>query len=155
MFFYIIIFFLFYLFALLQNSFFVHFNLFGAFPNLVFIFFFLLLFFDKKKSYFNVIIFSLFAGFFLDISSYSYFGESIILLLIIGVLSKKIQSQLQEKENDKFPFVYFLSLFIFSYIVYDLVLNFNLSWVFLPKIIYNVLVAGLVFYVYKKLQIKK
>ena len=39
---------LFYIFALLQSSFFVHFSLLGAVPNLVFAFFALLVFFEKK-----------------------------------------------------------------------------------------------------------
>ena len=162
----LIIIILFYLFALLQNSFLWPFNLFGATPNLGFIFFFLLVFFEKEGKNSNVIFFAVIAGFFTDIFSYSYIGASIILLVVIGILLKKIQLTLKNRE-DGHPFVYFLPLFFISLLVYDLFLGlylnfldpsrvaiaFGLETVF--AIIYNLLVASASFFIYKWLNGKK
>jgi len=153
---------LFYLFAVMQNSFFTHFNLFGAVPNLVITLFFLVVFFLPKNSSAEIILYSVFAGLFLDIFSYAYFGVSIILLLIIGLFAQKMKTMLQEKSNDTFPLVYFLPLFIISLLFYDFALslcrdkfsfmqaisifNFAISW----EIVYNLLTAWLAFYIYKK-----
>jgi rod shape-determining protein MreD len=167
LFLYIATIFLFYLFAVLQNSFFVHFSLFGAVLNIVFIFFFLLVFFQKKASYYKIIFYSIFAGLFLDFFSYTYFGVSIILLLFVGLIGKKIQTSLQEKNNDKFPTAYFVLLFLFSFTVYDFLLriflsSFNFLAVlqsvnigFILEVVYNFFVAFVVFYIYKKFFVKK
>ncbi len=158
----IFIFFLFWFFAILQNSFFVHFSLFGAAPNLVFVLFFLILFFEKRNSYFQIIFCAILAGLFLDFFSYTYLGTSIVLLLIIGFLAKSVQSSLQEKRNDKFPFIYFLSLFFVSIIIYKSLLavminKFNLTqFILIPNlaigadVVYNLLIASIAFYLYKK-----
>lgn len=148
---YLITIILFYLFAVLQNSFFAHFNLFGAAPNLVFALFFVLIFFINKNDYYQIAFIAIAAGLFLDVFSYMRFGVSIISLLIIGFLFKKIQSLLQEKKGNDFPFVYFLPLFFVSLMVYDLILrhiDFNIS--FLAEIIYNLIFVSIIFYVYKK-----
>ena len=143
---------LFYLFAVLQNSFFVHFNLFGAVPNLVFIFFFLITFFDKSKKYYRAIFYAVVAGLFLDLFSYSYFGVSVIILLLVGFFLKKVQSSLQEKKDNKFPFIYFLPLFIFSFAGYDLLFNLfvgNFSKIIIAEIVYNLFAACIAFYIYR------
>jgi len=139
---------LFYFFALLQNSFLAHFNLFGAVPNLVFILFFLLVFFAKRGEIYQVIFFAIIDGIFLDIFSYSYIGPSLALLLIIAFLIKKSQSLLQNRE-DKYPFVYFLPLFLVCFLIYNIVLiNFSVEIIF--SIIYNVLAAAIFFYIYRR-----
>ena len=157
----IITIFLFYLFALLQSSFFVHFNFFGSVLNLVFIFLFLIVFFSPKKIDYTIIIYAIIAGLFLDIFSYAYLGLSAVLLVIIAYLSKKIQASLKEKQ-DKYPFVYFLPLFLAWFLIYELLLMiyfrfadpshaliiFNFG--FLLGIIYNLLAASLGFYIFKK-----
>ena len=162
---YIAIIFLFYISAILQNSFFAHLNLFGAVPNFIFILFFIFVFFIRQSKnhsgYFAVVFYAILAGLFLDIFSYTYFGVSIISLLLIGVIIKKIQSSLQEKNNNNFPFIYFLLLFIVSFILYDLILNifinnFNVlgiisgfSQVFFAEIFYNICIASVIFFIYK------
>jgi rod shape-determining protein MreD len=149
-------------FALLQNSFFTHFNLFGATPNLVFILFFLLVFFEKKDSSFLIVFTAVLAGFLLDIYSSAYLGPSIVLLIIIGLLSKGIQSLLKNK-GDNHPFAYFLPLFIVFLLAYDLlidlclyflgqnkiIISFGVETIF--AIIYNIIIASAFFYIYKKL----
>ncbi len=159
--------FIFYILALLQNSFFAHFSLLGSIPNLVFIFFFLLVFFEKKDkngrmdNNYWIIFLAVTAGFFLDIFSYSYLGPSILLLMVLGVLLKKIQLLLKNRENN-YPFVYFLPLFIFFILVYDLliwlyfyfldpskiILSFGSKTVY--AVIYDLLIATVFFYTYKK-----
>ena len=159
---YLIIILLLYFFALLQNSFFAHFNLFGAVPNLVFVFFFLLVFFEKPDKNLRVIFYAIIAGLFLDVFSCAYLGASIILLIIIGFLIKKIQSLLKEKK-DKHPFVYFLSLFLISLAIYDLLmqaclyflslpyLNMSFGIYFFGRMVYSLLFAIAGFHVYKKI----
>jgi len=158
----LIIFFSFYIFALLQNSFLTYFNFFGAVPNLVFILFFLLAYFEKGDNY-QIIFLALIAGAFLDIFSYSYLGPSIVSLMIVGFLLKKSQALLKNRE-DNYPFFYFLPLFAIFLLVYNLFLslclhffdpsrlavNFGFGDVFM--IIYNMVLASAAFYIYKKCQ---
>lgn len=149
----LIVIFLFYIFALLQNSFFTHLNLFGATPNLVFILFFILVFFSTKNAAFldlEIIFYAIAAGLFLDVFSRSYFGISIFSFLLISFLIKKIRSALQEKKNDKFPIIYFLSLFLASLIIYNLIFTASFSISSIASLIYNLLFACLAFYIYKK-----
>lgn len=155
---------LFYLFALLQNSFFTHFSLFGAVPNLVFVFFFLLVFFIKHGSYsdqnYIIIFLSVTAGIFLDISSFSFLGLSVIMLAVIGFALKKIQSLLKNREDSR-PFIYFLPLFIICFLLYDLSFGFYLQIFYADKVVagfdakiifsvvYNSIIASALFYIYK------
>jgi hypothetical protein len=163
----LVTFFLFYLFALLQNSFLIHFDLFGAIPNLVFILFFLLVFFEKKdktgQSYDNYMVISIaiLAGTFSDIFSYIYLGVSIVILIIIGITLKNIQLSLMNTEEN-YPFIYFAPLFMGSFLTYNFVLDlyifaseptriitfFSLGTVI--SLIYNLFIASVLFLVYKK-----
>ena len=88
---FLLVIFFFYLFAVLQNSFFTHFNLFGAYPDLVFALFFTVIFFEKKENLNQVLLYSILAGFFLDVFSFARFGQNIIILLAIAFLLKKAQ----------------------------------------------------------------
>ena len=149
---YLLIIILFYLFAILQTSFFIYFTLFGSVPNLIFILFFILIFFSNKNSYYSAIFFAILAGLFLDIFSVSNLGISIIVLTAIGLIVKKILSLLKE-QNEDYPFVYFFVLFLSSLIIYNLLLqNFTirLNLTFLPEIIYNSIIAILGFWICKK-----
>lgn len=153
---------LFYFFALLQNSFFVYFNFLGSVPNFVFILYFTLIFFEKKDGYYATIFYAILAGLFLDIFSANSLGISIALLIIIGLLTKKIQSLLNEKKED-YPFGYFISLFLISFLVYDLLfkaciyfLNPNFialyfNFKFLAEILYSLIFAAISFFIFKKL----
>jgi cell shape-determining protein MreD len=144
---YLIVILLSYILALLQDSFFVHFNLFGAIPNLVFILFFLLVFFSRSSGRHNrpafgwdEIFYSLITGFFLDIYSSVYLGSSIILLITLGFLLKKTQLLLKATENSH-PFVHFLPLFLACFVIYEIVLmvSFDLRFVF--AMVYNLFFA--------------
>lgn len=143
---FLIIILLFYLFALLQNSFFTHFNPLGAVPNLVFILFFLLIFFERPKGYpgWEVIFYSVAAGFFLDIFSYTYIGPSIVLLIIIGFTTKSLQTLLKN-QKDSYPFIYFLPLFIIFLSAYSFLLGGTIF-----SAIYSIVIASILFYLYKK-----
>lgn len=152
---------LFYLFAVLQNNFFVHFGLFGSVPNLIFLLFFLTVFFEKKKSYYWIALWAFCAGIFLDLFSYTFFGVSPVLLLLIGLIAKKIQLSLKEKD-EKFPLSHFLPLFIASFMAYDLLLQaylrffdparllLNFGWNFLGSVIYSLFFGVIGFFIYKK-----
>ena len=141
---------LFYFLAILQTSFFMYFNLFGALPNLVFTLFFLLIFFNSKNQYLAAVFFGFFAGLFLDIFSIFPIGSSIILLTIVGLLVKKIQSLLKEKKED-YPFIYFIVLFAISLVIYELLLrNFAINLKLVLEIIYSSIFATMGFFIYKK-----
>jgi len=151
---------LFYFFALLQNSFFIYFSFFGAIPNFIFIFFFISIFFSKKDSYYKAIFFGFLAGFFLDIFSAAQIGVSIFLLLIIGLCIKKIKGLLKQNE-DNYPFLQFISLFLISFVAYSLVFDIilyllhqeyasiNLNFKFLAEVIYSLFFAVIGFFVCK------
>jgi rod shape-determining protein MreD len=162
--FWVVSIFLFYLFAVLQNSFLVHSNFFSIVPNLVFIFFFLLTYFSAydrnlKRSY-RVIIFAIVAGLFIDIFSSTHLGVSIIILIIVGLAAKKMQFSLLQKK-EKYSISQFLSLFLIWLIVYELLfaaylrfinpmripLTFN--WATLLELSYNLLWAAIGFYIFK------
>lgn len=159
---YLIIVILFYFFAVLQNSFFVHLNLLGTTPNFVFIFFLLLVFFSARGGPafgWEEIFYAITAGLFLDVFSSAHLGASVVMLIIIGFLTKKICLLLSEK-NDKYPFAYFLSLFFISFIIYNLFFGLYFFWVFgkdfvdinwrlAAGLIYNLLSASVIFWVYK------
>lgn len=148
---YLIIAISFYIFALLQNSFFVHFSLFGTVLNLVFAIFFTLIFFAGKNNFYQIAFISIIAGLFLDAFSYLRFGVSIMILLVIAFACKKIQGLLQEIKGNNFPFVYFLPLFLGAFLIYDLATgNFSFSINFLAEIIYNLFFASIIFYTYRK-----
>ena len=154
----------FYFLAILQNSFFVHLNFFGAFPNFVFIFFILLVFFSTKGSSIfggEIIFCAIIAGLLLDIFYEIYFGVSVVILIIIGFFVKKIQLLLQER-GDKYPFIYFLFLFLFSFVIYQIAfilylgfinplhLKINISLKQLFDIFYNIIFATIGFRIFRK-----
>ena len=153
--------FIFYILTLLQSSFFAHFNFFGAVPNLAFALFFTFAFFAGSDKNYYVIFLAVAAGFFLDIFSYSYLGISVILLIIIGILLKKMQSSLKNTKNSR-PFFYFLPLFVIFFIFYEAMLSLSLyffhqykiteflSWQTLFSLIYNLLFASLLFFICQK-----
>lgn len=164
----------FYLLALFQTSFFAHFSVFGIVPNFVFIFFFLIVFFSvadfisapklRPKTFQENILYAVLAGFFLDLFYFPFFGASIISLVIISVLTPRVFSSLREGK-DKYPLNYFLILFLGFFLFYEIasalsayfissgsIFLINFSWVFVFKIIYNLLFALAGFYIYKYLK---
>lgn len=153
---------LFYFFAILQNSFLIHFSMLGSVPNLVLILFFLLIFFEEKDNYFIPIFYAIGAGLILDLFFSIYFGVSMFIFLIIVFMIKIARKTLQERDNN-FPFIYFLPLFTISLIIYNslqrlFISNFNFAKVLLIfnqglifEIIYNLIVVSIAFYFFKKL----
>ena len=154
---------LFYFFAVLRDSFFVRFNIFGIAPNFIFILFFLFIFFSgrgKPRLNWEDIRVAVMAGFFLDISSYSYFGVSIILLLVIAILVKKILRSLRER-TERYTVIYFIPLFLIVNIAYDVSsglllyffdpahIVFNLNFILFLQISCNLFFAMLGFYIFK------
>jgi len=146
---------IFYFAAILQNSFFIYFGFFGGCLNLIFILFFSCVFFCTRNNYFKIAFFALMAGFLLDVFSVSKIGLSIGILVLLGFAINKIQFQLKQKE-DKYPLSYFIVIFVVSFAAYNSLFwwlsgNGNVfDWNFLWQIIYNLLVAVLVFLIAKK-----
>jgi len=159
---YLITILLFYFFALLQSSFFIYFNVFGAVPNLIFVLYFTVIFFDKKNNYYSAIFYAMLAGLFLDIFSTYKIGLSIVLLVIIGILIKKVQSSLSETKDD-YSFAHFAILFFASFLIYHLSLkaclyflnpNFialTLNFKFLAELMYSLFFGAVGFYICKNL----
>jgi rod shape-determining protein MreD len=162
---YVLIVAIFYLLEILQNSFFAHFNLWGAVPNLVFIFFILLVFFSvqgRPSFGLEIIFYGLSAGFFLDIFSSAFIGVSIILLIVIGLLIKRFQMLLVENRG-QFSFFQFLLVFVIAFLVYNFLLGFyfyftqlgttfwRLDLKLAGEIVYNLIFAAIFFFTYKKL----
>ena len=147
----------FYLLALLQNSFFIHFSLAGATPNLILALFLTLLFFGKKNNFYLFFL-SVLAGIFLDIFSAGYLGVSIIILFAIGLLAKKVQISLKEGE-DNYSFIFFILIFAVAQALYDFIsqlpnlIKFD-AHLFL-ELIWSVLCASLLFFLIKKLKLER
>lgn len=131
--------------------------------NFIFILFFLFLFFNDSNSYYKSFFFAVLAGIFLDIYSYSYFGISIALLLMMVFLFKKLMQSLNKRE-DRYPAAYFFPLFIIFYSVYEILfrilifilgpqhIGFFLTWNFALQLSYNLFFACLGFYAAKFLK---
>lgn len=155
--------FLFFIFITLQNSFLAHFSLPGAVLNLVFILFFTLVFFIPKGKEYQLTYLSAIAGILLDISSFTYLGPSIIMLLFVGFLLKKTQFSIL-RGGDGQRMGYFVPLFIFYFIIFDLLSMLYLRYLdlahtiivldfrFLVGIIYNLIFAVIGFYIFRRLK---
>ncbi len=163
---YLIIILLFYFFAILQNSFLVHFGVFGVMPNFILIFCFLLIFFEKPDKYYLGLFASVAAGFFLDVFSHFYFGISIISLLTAMFLIKKSLQFLWDRSG-QYSVFYFMPLFAVYLIIYNAFLNiilffsnpsfanFNVNWTFIIFLVHNLAFALLGFYICKKFNLFK
>ncbi len=161
--------FLFYVLGLFSNNFFVHFAVWGARLDFIFIFFFILVFFSKDNRIFSFesLFYCFVAGFFADIFSLSRLGTSFVLFLLFFAIFKKIFNSLKQKK-DKRPIVYFTPLFLGFFTAYNFFLAAYsyffpyfeaassgqdiLSFIFLIKVAYNLMIAVLGFYIYKIFQ---
>lgn len=157
---YLIITLLFFLFAIVQNSFLPYFSIFASVPNLVFILFFILIFFEARHEYNFGFWVAIIAGFLLDVFLASHLGTSIVFLLIIYFLEKIIVHFLKERQ-DGFSIFYFMPLFLICLLFYDILwyafsvvfalsISFTLDVTILFNLIYNTGIACLGFYIYKK-----
>ena len=80
---------IFYILALFQSSFLVHFNLGGFVPNLVLMAVIFLSFFEKPEDY-SLVFGSALAGSFLDLFSDKFLGFWVLMLLFISIALKLI-----------------------------------------------------------------
>lgn len=108
----LILIFFFYLLTLCQTSFFIPFGTFSFAPNLVLVFLFLLIFFGKHSRN-EVFLWSFIAGFFLDLSAYTFFGRSIAILFLESFFILKIFEALRKPNVFFFGLSFFLFLFFY------------------------------------------
>ncbi len=80
---------IFYMLALLQTSFLVHFDIFGIVPNFIMIAIVLINFFEKPEKKLGIIA-GFFGGIFLDIFSGGYLGFYTLILLAVSFFLKYI-----------------------------------------------------------------
>jgi len=151
----VVLFLLFVFLATFQISFLVHFNIAGTTPNLIFILFFLIVFFSGRSkstmNFKNIFLPSVFAGLFLDIFYFPYFGLAIVLLLVMAYILKYVLFLLKKTRNE-YPVVYFIPLFVLFFIFFNIFLTTAMpcfNWVFLIEIMYNLIFALLGFYIFK------
>ena len=110
----------FYFLILLQNSLLSYFKVFGTIPNLILISVILATFFEREKVIFEPeqnlsILSAFFGGFFLDIFSNRPIGLSIISLLLLVFILKKIL-KISETENILWCiFIFVFSIFLFKF----------------------------------------
>lgn len=145
---------LFFLFSLLQVSFLPYLGVAGSSINLVFILFFIVIFFDKNREGFFV---ALIAGFFLDVFLPSYFGISMVVLLLIYLIKEMVVYFLKES-REKFSIIYFIIMFSSLLIAYYFLMyfallafgfSFNVNRNIIMSLVINALFAYLGFYIYK------
>lgn len=145
---------LFFIFAIIQNSFLPYFNIMGVVPNLIFALFFILIFFENTdEGFFHAIV----AGFFLDIFLGSYFGISIISLVIVYFFQKLI-FHFFEKDKNKYIILNFIIVFSLGFVLYSVLLylfsiifnfEFNLGWNLVVSLINNLIIGTLGFYIHE------
>ncbi len=145
--------------AILQSSFFPSLSILGNIPNLVFILFFIIIFFEGKNDYDLGFWSAIIAGFFLDNLILSYFGVAIVSLLVIYFLEKLTMHFIKEQQS-KTLIVFFASLFLISYIVFnftvyvfsvliDFQFNFSFDSSTIYLLFYSLVIACFGFYIYK------
>ncbi len=153
----ILIFVLFFFFlALIQTSFLIHFDIYGVSLNLVLISVILVNFFEKPWQKTGLVIAAI-GGFYLDLFSNFQIGVSLLVLVVLALLIKRILKTLKE-EN----ILYFIPVFILAiafYGFFSVLLNSALELSFpsfscLDKlkilgIFYNLLVGIIGFYLIK------
>ncbi|OGZ64583.1 MAG: hypothetical protein A3A98_03445 [Candidatus Staskawiczbacteria bacterium RIFCSPLOWO2_01_FULL_40_39] len=165
---YIIITLLFFIAALMQASFVPYFGIKGIMPNVVFALFFLLIFLKKPYAYYyqqsNYLLYNsllsyeglfivIVAGFFLDIFSSSYFGLSLLSLLMVYFIVKTLVYFLREQQN-RYMVFYFLLIFPCAFFVHTIFLQsfsgpITFNSILLFEFLYTLVVACTVFYGYK------
>lgn len=146
----------FYLLVLIQTSFLIHFNISSVVPNLILISVILVNFFEKAWKNTGLLIAAI-GGFYLDLFSNFQLGISLFTLIILAFLIKRALKILREKN-----ILYFIPIFIFAVIFYNLVstlfssvlrLSFPPSFAFnklkMLEIIYNLGIGVFGFYLIK------
>jgi len=158
-FYYVITFLLFFVFSLLQSSFFPYFAIWGAVPNLVFCLFFTLIFFEPQQHYTDGFFAAIMAGLFADMFLPSYFGVSTGAFLVAYITYKIFGHFLRENQQKHLVF-YFMGMFSLLFLVhqatlflFSLALDFPFSFgiTFLVSLVYGVAFAMVGFYIGKKI----
>jgi cell shape-determining protein MreD len=148
----------FYLATVLQSSFFVHYSLCNGNVGLFFILFFTLIYFSTQggpgSGWGSVIFYSLAGGFIYDAMLNLYFGTSILGLLIVGLLTKKVKESLH-KADKEYPLSYFLVMFIFAFLIFNVI---SATSVFtapiIKTLICNIIFAIIFYFIYKRVVLK-
>jgi len=104
----------FYILALIQTSFLVHLDIFGVTLNLILISVVLVNFYEKPWKNSGLLVAAI-GGFYLDLFSNFQFGVSIFILVVLAFLIKRTLKILKEENV-----LYFIPIFIFSIIFYNL-----------------------------------
>jgi rod shape-determining protein MreD len=146
---------LFFIFALLQISFLPYVSMADAMPNMIFVLFFILIFFSRKEpGVFTTVM----AGFFLDLLLPSYFGISIIALLMIYFFQAAADHFFRKDQHEHLVY-YFIAMFSASFILYHALLyvcsvifnfEFYVGQNVIMGLVYNLVFAIIGFYIYIK-----
>jgi rod shape-determining protein MreD len=107
---------LFYILVVFQTSFLISFSIKEQIPNLVLIALFLIIFLGKEMSS-SFPIESFLAGFFLDLFSSKTFGLSIVILVAITFLLKKILRELRVDNFISFAFLFLIFLIDYEILI--------------------------------------
>jgi rod shape-determining protein MreD len=105
---------LFYILALVQTSFLIHFDIYGANLNLILIAIVLISFFEKAERRRGLVVAAI-GGFYLDLFSNLQIGVSILALVVLVFLIKKAVKVFKE-EN----ILYFVPIFVLTFVFYGL-----------------------------------
>jgi len=148
---------IFYIFTLIQTSFFIHFNEFlgrykTCIPNLILISLILITFFENPQKKDSIIL-AFFGGFFLNLFSNQWPGLEIIILILIVFFIKKLLGILNKKS-----FLFFALIFVFSLFFYDLIISisdnifkfyFDFKFISL-KVCYSLIIGSIGYYALRK-----
>lgn len=146
----------FYILALLQTSFFVHFSIYGGSANLILISVILVNFFERTKKISGLFIAGI-GGFYLDVFSGFYIGTSVFLLVILSFFIKKVLDFLYQKKVIYFVLIFFLmfafynlgALLLNSFMELSFPFSYCLKELNLAEIIYNLVIGLFCFYLIK------
>ena len=137
----------FYFLVLIQNSFLVHFSVFGAFANLVLVCVCLVSFLEEKKSYYGLIP-TIAGGIFIDLR-FGAIGLSSLLLLIVYLFVKEMPRQLRDVSYEYNIFYYLILLFISS-IFFGIISRFSLNiFPLIAGLAFNLIFGVFFFYLFK------
>lgn len=146
---------LFYFLVVFQTSFLVSFSIKGQVPNFVLIALFLITFLGKEMSSFFPIE-SFLAGFFLDLFSSKTFGLSIVILVVITFLLKKILKGLRVDNFASFAFLlpiflidYELSIAVFDFLILKKQIPFNFWLTYVNPVLVGIsytFISGLIIF---------
>lgn len=155
----------FYFIFLVQSSFFSHFYILGATPNLLLILVCLLSFIEPAQSRLGIVS-AITAGIFLDVSNSAFIGISVLALLLVYFFIKKALVYLMDFSK-KYSVLYFIPILLVSTIFYELIINIFISLASRPillhfpaitilcEVLFNVILGTVGFYIFKLISGRK